>query len=77
MRGFMMDGNFQAEHMRMKNPENDVPLSDGTGFMVSKEPYRLHLKSAVERRQVSYRSRVSAGILSLSDRNQLAMTIAQ
>jgi hypothetical protein len=43
-----MDGNFQAEH-----PENDVPLSDGTGFMVSKEPYKSHLKSAVERRQVS------------------------
>jgi hypothetical protein len=49
----MMDGNFQAEHMRMRNPENDVPLSDGTGFMVSKKPYESHLKSAVERRQVS------------------------
>jgi hypothetical protein len=31
----MMDRNFQAEHMKMKNPENDVPLSKGTGFMVS------------------------------------------
>ena len=29
-----MDGNFQAEHMKMRNPENDVPLSEGTGFMV-------------------------------------------
>jgi len=45
----MMDDNFQVEHMRMKNPENDVPLSDETGFMVSKEPYKLHLKLAVER----------------------------
>jgi Kyakuja-Dileera-Zisupton transposase len=53
MRGFMMDGNFQAEHMRMRNPENDVPLSDGAGFMVSKKPYESHLKSALERRQVS------------------------
>jgi hypothetical protein len=53
MRGFMMDGNFKAEHMKMRNPENDVPLSNGTGFMVSKKPYELHLKSAVERRQVS------------------------
>ncbi|KAF8259195.1 hypothetical protein EI94DRAFT_1707309 [Lactarius quietus] len=34
MRGFMMDGNFQAEHMKMRNLENDVPLSDGTGFML-------------------------------------------
>ena len=35
MQGFIMDGNFQAEHMKMRNPENDVPLSEGTGFMVS------------------------------------------
>ena len=54
-----MDGNFQAEHMKMKNPENDVPLSDGAGFMVSKKPYELHLKSAVERRQVRSFSYIS------------------
>lgn len=60
MRGFMMDGNFQAEHMKMKKPENDVPLSDGTGFMVSRMPYELHLKSAVERRQVGAISAISA-----------------
>ncbi|KAH9168198.1 hypothetical protein EDB89DRAFT_1836947, partial [Lactarius sanguifluus] len=29
MQGFMMDGNFQAEHMKMRNPENDIPLSEG------------------------------------------------
>ena len=57
-----MDGNFQAEHMRMRNPENDVPLSDGSGFMVSKEPYELHLKSAVERRQVGSIPCISADI---------------
>ena len=62
-----MDGNFQAEHMRMRNPENDAPLSDGTGFMVSKKPYKLHLKSAVERRHVSSISYLSAGIRSCSD----------
>ena len=72
-----MDGNFQAEHMRMRNPENDVPLSDGTGFMVSKEPYELHLKLAVERRQVSLISHTSAGVCSSSDRGQRAMTTAQ
>ncbi|KAF8264124.1 hypothetical protein EI94DRAFT_1772762 [Lactarius quietus] len=37
MRGFMMDGNFQAEHMKMRNPENDVPLSEGAGFMSALE----------------------------------------
>ena len=52
MRGFMMDGNFQAEHMKMRNPENDIPLLDGTGFMVSQIPYEEHLKSVVERAKV-------------------------
>jgi hypothetical protein len=77
MRGFIMDGNFQAEHMRMRNPENDVPLSDGTGFMVSKKPYESHLKSAVERQQVSSIYCASVAIRSRSDRDQRAMITAQ
>ncbi|KAF8256693.1 hypothetical protein EI94DRAFT_1774915 [Lactarius quietus] len=48
-----MDGNFQAEHMKMRNPKNDVPLFEGTGFMVSQKPYELHLQSALERQQRS------------------------
>ena len=72
-----MDGNFQAEHMRMKNPKDDILLSNGTGFMVSKEPYKSHLKSAVERWQVSSTFCVLAGIHSLSDRDQLTMTTVQ
>jgi len=61
----------------MRNPENDVPLSDGTGFMVSKELYKLHLKSAVERRQVSSISHTLAGVFSSSNRGQCAMTTTQ
>ena len=76
MQGFIMDGDFQAEHMKMKNPENDVPLSDGTGFMVSKKPYELHLKSAVERWQVSS-THGSAAIHSCFERNQCAMITVQ
>ena len=38
--------------MKMRNPENDVPLSEGTGFMVSQKPYELHLQLAYERQQV-------------------------
>ena len=72
-----MDGNFQAEHMRMRNPENNVLLSDGTGFMVSIKPYESHLKLAVERRQVSSISCISAGVYSSSDRDQCAMTTVQ
>ena len=47
-----MDRNFQAEHMKMRNPENDVPLSEGIGFMVSQKPYEMHLQSTSERWQV-------------------------
>jgi len=72
-----MDSNFQAEHMRMRNPENDVPLSDRTGFMVRNSPYKLHLKSAVERWQVRSTSCISAGIYSHSDRDQHAMITVQ
>jgi hypothetical protein len=57
-----MDGNFQAEHMKMRNPENDVPLSEGTAFMVSRAPYKLHLQSALERRQVCSISSMSVRV---------------
>jgi hypothetical protein len=60
MQGFMMDGNFQAEHMKMRNPENDIPLTEGAGFMVNQKPYKLHLQSTFERWQVSPISDISA-----------------
>ena len=69
----MMDGNFQAEHMKMRNPENDVPLSEGTGFMVSQKPYELHLQSAFERRQVGSISGIYTGRSSYFKRNQHVM----
>jgi hypothetical protein len=73
----MMDGNFQAEHMKMRNPENDVPLSNGTGFMVSPEPYELHLKSAIERRQVGSISGIAAGRNLHLNRDRHAMITAR
>jgi hypothetical protein len=53
MQGFMMDGNFKAEYMKMRNPETNIPLSDGTEFMVSQLPFELHLQSAFGRWQAS------------------------
>jgi hypothetical protein len=61
MQEFMMNGNFQAKHIKMRNPENDVPLYNGTGFMVSPEPYELHLKSVIKRRQVGFIFGIVAG----------------
>lgn len=49
-----MDGNFAAEHQRMKNPEDDVWLADGDGFFVGRTRFDEHVRTAVERVQVRY-----------------------
>lgn len=49
-----MDGNFSAEHMKMRHPADDVVLTDGTGFMVSSSDYKEHLKIAVDLREVRF-----------------------
>ncbi|GBE79978.1 hypothetical protein SCP_0211800 [Sparassis crispa] len=51
--GFVIDGNFSAEHMKMKHPEEDVALSDGQAFMVGQEDYKAHLAVAMESHQRS------------------------
>jgi hypothetical protein len=48
MRGFVMDGNFSAEHMAMRRPEDDVMLTDGAAFMVGTQDYKAHLAEAQE-----------------------------
>ena len=49
---FVMDGNFAAEYMQMKLPEDDVWLSDGSGFFVKRAPYQAHLKGALNTYEV-------------------------
>jgi hypothetical protein len=43
---------MSAQHMKMQRPELDVALTDGEGYVVEDMPYRLHLKTAVEIKQV-------------------------
>ncbi|KAH9833985.1 uncharacterized protein C8Q71DRAFT_711618 [Rhodofomes roseus] len=50
---FVMDGNFSAEHLKMRRPGDDIPLADGHGFMVTNLPYKEHLKAAVDVREKS------------------------
>ncbi|KAI0340412.1 hypothetical protein BDW22DRAFT_1431008 [Trametopsis cervina] len=49
----VMDGNFAAEHQRMKNPEDDVWLADGDGFFVGRTRFDEHVRTSVERVQRS------------------------
>lgn len=49
-----MDGNFHAEHMNMRVPGDDLPLSDGHLFTVTNEPYKQHLAIAIEHTEVRH-----------------------
>ncbi|TFK61330.1 hypothetical protein BDN72DRAFT_778352, partial [Pluteus cervinus] len=42
-RSFVVDGNFVANHLKQKRPEDDVWLAAGTGMMTKRGPYEAHL----------------------------------
>ncbi|KAG1763081.1 hypothetical protein EDD22DRAFT_846611 [Suillus occidentalis] len=53
MQRYVVDGNFTAQHMNMKQPHLDVTLSDGLGYMVTDIDYQAHLSSAKETKEWS------------------------
>ncbi|KAG1722518.1 hypothetical protein EDB19DRAFT_1898193 [Suillus lakei] len=63
MQRYIVNGNFTAQHMKMKTPEDDVSLADGKGYMVTEEPYQNHITESVEEREKSSCSIGSALII--------------
>ncbi|KAG1778007.1 hypothetical protein EV702DRAFT_968763, partial [Suillus placidus] len=59
MKRLVVDGNFTAQHMNMREPELDIFLSDGSGYMVTDSEYQAHLASATESKEASDRSTCS------------------
>ncbi|TFK59006.1 hypothetical protein BDN72DRAFT_781336, partial [Pluteus cervinus] len=53
MRSFVVDGNFTASHLKQKNPEDDVRLTDGTGMMANRSRYQEHLKVAHDDKDIN------------------------
>ncbi|THH17067.1 hypothetical protein EW146_g3670 [Bondarzewia mesenterica] len=53
MRGFVMDGNFSTEHLKMRNLWDDVVLTEGAQYMVSDTLYKQHLEEAKEAKERS------------------------
>lgn len=51
-RSLVIDGNFSAEHLKMKRPEEDIELSPGGRYMVEPKRYALHLNTGMEIKQV-------------------------
>jgi hypothetical protein len=48
----VVDGNFTAQHMKMRKPEDDIPLSDGLAYMVANKPYQKHISQAANNEEV-------------------------
>ena len=48
-----VDGNFHADHIKMRRLDLDVALSNGDGYMVEEVQYKEYLSVAKEPRLVS------------------------
>jgi hypothetical protein len=64
-RSIVIDGNFSAEHLKMRQPEEDVALLPGGRYMVEPRRYELHLNTGVEIKQVSALNNYTPTTLSL------------
>jgi len=47
-----VDGNFTAQHMKMRKPEDDIPLSDRLAYMVANKPYQKHVAHTANNEEV-------------------------
>jgi len=47
-----LDGNFHADHVKMRRPEDDVWLTNGEGYLVEDSRYEKHLGVSKEPKQV-------------------------
>ena len=72
-----MDGNFKAEHMRPKNPANEVWLMDGMGFMVTMPAYKDYLAGTLNQVEVSGCTFDAVKLANAIHRSRTAATIEQ
>ncbi|KAI9568367.1 hypothetical protein HD554DRAFT_1993519, partial [Boletus coccyginus] len=43
---YVVDGNFTAQHMKMRKPEDNISLSDGLAYVITHRPYQDHVSKA-------------------------------
>lgn len=77
-----MDGNFTAQHMKMKSPQDDVSLADGLAYMVEDKPYQNHVSSTPDNKEVCSLSVCESGggvilVCPSSPRDQLVKITVQ
>lgn len=73
----MIDGNFTADHLKMRRPENDVCLTPGGRYMVEPTRYEAHLQASVDSHDVSFFYQAGDAMYAHCIRNQHALTIRQ
>ena len=80
-RTIVVDGNFHADHLKSRNPEDDVALADGHAFMVETGPYLEHLSNSTDMNQacctISHDSHYNLMAYWYLIRNLLVITIGQ
>jgi len=76
-RSIVIDGNFSAEHLKMKQPDGDVALSSGGRYMVEPNRYELHLNTGKEIKQVSISKSIHCNFNIILCRNHYALTTKQ
>ena len=77
-RSIVIDGNFSAEHLKMKRPEKDIALSPGGRYMVEPKRYELHLNTGKEIKQVCLFKMINSPYCDITScRNPYALTIRQ
>ena len=52
-RTITVDGNFHADHIKMRRPDLDIMLTNGQGYMVEEARYKEYLTAAEETHTVS------------------------
>jgi hypothetical protein len=51
-RSLVVDGNFSAQHLKMRRAEKDIRLVKGEGYMVEEDSYQCHLHTAQDIKEV-------------------------
>lgn len=52
-RGIVLDGNFEADHLKMRRPDDDIFLFDGACFITELLKYNDYISKTTEAKQVS------------------------
>ena len=75
MRSVVVDGNFKADHVKQKRPEDDVWLTSGEGIFAERTQYLRHLEVAKETKEVCPSNQNGLSALMAAFRGKVPATV--